>query len=71
MCSVPTSAAGSVTNDFGNVTVRERAYSLKTLPDALGIRNAVMDALERARWAEDPERRLLRSCASSTRAKTR
>ena len=50
-------APGSVTNDFGNVTVRERAYSLKTLPDALGIRNAVMDALERARWAEDPQQR--------------
>ncbi len=50
-------APGSVTNDFGNVTVRERAYSLKTLPDALGIRNAVMDALERARWAEDPRQR--------------
>src|SRR5262245_39075355 len=50
-------APGSVTNDFGNVTVRNLAYSLKTLPDALGIRNAVMDALERARWADDPRQR--------------
>jgi NADH:quinone reductase (non-electrogenic) len=46
-------APGSVSNDFGNASVRERAYSLKTLPDALGIRNAVIDALERARSAED------------------
>ena len=54
-------APGSVTNDFGNATVRERAYSLKTLPDALGIRNAVIDALERARWADDPRQRLVLS----------
>ena len=50
-------APGSVTNDFGNATVREHAYSLKTLPDALAIRNAVIDALERARCAEDPHHR--------------
>jgi NADH:quinone reductase (non-electrogenic) len=54
-------APGSVTNDFGNVTVRNLAYNLKTLPDALGIRNAVIDALERARWAEDPEQRRILS----------
>ena len=54
-------APGSVTNDFGNVTVRNLAYSLKTLPDALGIRNAVMEALERARWAEDSEQRRILS----------
>ena len=50
-------APGSVSNDFGNASVRERAYSLKTLPDALGIRNAVISALERARSAEDPHQR--------------
>lgn len=50
-------APGSVSNDFGNASVRDRAYSLKTLPDALGVRNAVIDALERARWAEDPHQR--------------
>jgi NADH dehydrogenase len=54
-------APGSVTNDFGNVTVRNLAYSLKTLPDALGIRNAVVDALERALWAEDPKQRRILS----------
>jgi NADH dehydrogenase len=50
-------APGSVSNDFGNVTVRDHAHSLKTLPDALGIRNAVTDALERARWAKDSEQK--------------
>lgn len=54
-------APGSVSNDFGMVTVRERAYPLKTLPDALGVRNAVMDALERARWSKDPEQRRILS----------
>ena len=54
-------ATGSVTNDFGNASVSEFARSLKSLPDALGIRNAVVDSLERARWEEDPRRRQMLS----------
>jgi NADH dehydrogenase len=36
--------------------VREHAYALKTLPDALSVRNAVIDALERARSEKDPRK---------------
>ena len=54
-------APGSVSNDFGNVTVKERAYNLKTLPDALAVRNAVAEALERARWEDDPRQKRILS----------
>ena len=46
-------APGSVSDHLGV----SYAMSLKTLPDALGVRNAVVDALERASWEQDPGRR--------------
>lgn len=50
-------APGSVNNDFGNESVRRLSHSLKDLPEALDIRNAVMGAFERWSWERDPKRR--------------
>jgi NADH dehydrogenase len=41
-------ALGSVTNYFGNDSIERSAASLKTLADAVAIRNRVLDSLERA-----------------------
>ena len=41
-------AAGSSTTDFGIPGVREHAYPLKTLPDAVRLRNHILTAFERA-----------------------
>ena len=41
-------ALGSVTNYFGNASIEQCAASLKTLGDAVAIRNRVVDAFERA-----------------------
>jgi len=48
---------GSTTNYFGNASIQEHASSLKTLRDAVSIRNKVIDAFERADVETDPERR--------------
>jgi NADH:ubiquinone reductase (H+-translocating) len=50
-------AAGSVNNYFGNRSVELRSLNLKELPDALRLRNDVLDRLEEARWTESAERR--------------
>jgi NADH dehydrogenase len=41
-------ALGSVTNYFGNASIERSAASLKTLGDAVAIRNRVIEAFERA-----------------------
>lgn len=41
-------ALGSVTNYFGNASIERCAASLKSLADAVAIRNRVLDAFERA-----------------------
>ena len=50
-------AVGSTTNYFGNASIQEHAESLKTLRDAVHIRNRVVDAFERADVETDPEAR--------------
>jgi NADH:ubiquinone reductase (H+-translocating) len=50
-------AAGSVNNYFGNRSVELRSLNLKELPDALRLRNEVLDRLEEARWTESSEHR--------------
>ena len=41
-------AAGSSTSDFGIPGVAEHAYPLKTLPDAVRLRNHVLTTFEQA-----------------------
>jgi NADH dehydrogenase len=50
-------AAGSVNNYFGNRSLELRSLNLKQLPDAMGLRNEVLERLEEARWSESAERR--------------
>ena len=53
-------AAGSVNNYFGNRSLEERALGLKELPEAMTLRNQVLERLEEARWVtSDDERRTL------------
>jgi NADH dehydrogenase len=50
-------AAGSVNNFFGVRSVEERAHGLKALEEALSLRNHLLQAAERAAWAEDESER--------------
>ncbi|MDQ6772600.1 MAG: NAD(P)/FAD-dependent oxidoreductase [Candidatus Dormibacteraeota bacterium] len=50
-------AAGSENNYFGNDSIRLRSLSVKDLPDAIAIRNWVLDLFERWRWTRSPEAR--------------
>jgi NADH dehydrogenase len=50
-------ATGSTTNFYGNDAVESRALGLKTLGEALQLRNHVLDCLERAAAATDPDER--------------
>jgi NADH dehydrogenase len=50
-------AAGSVNNYFGNRSVEERSLGLKELPEAMTLRNQVLERLEEARWATSEEER--------------
>lgn len=47
-------ALGSQTNFFGIDKMEERAYSMKTLNDAVVLRNRVIDMLEQAENEKDP-----------------
>lgn len=49
-------APGSVSNFFGIPGLDRRSHPLKTLPEALALRNDVLRQVERARWETDPER---------------
>lgn len=48
-------AAGTTTNFFGMASVKEHAYGMKTLQEALHIRNHVLHMFERAEKNEDDE----------------
>jgi NADH dehydrogenase len=50
-------AAGTKTNFFGNAGMRERAFELKEMADALAMRNAFLRVLEKASIEPDPETR--------------
>jgi NADH dehydrogenase len=50
-------ATGSTTNFYGNDAIESRALGLKTLGEALQLRNHVLDCLERAAAASDPDER--------------
>ena len=50
-------ATGSTTNFYGNDAIESRALGLKTLGEALQLRNHVLDCLERAAAATDPDER--------------
>lgn len=50
-------ATGSVNDYFGNQSLRQRSLSLKELPDALALRNWILEAFERWRWETSPMRR--------------
>ena len=50
-------AAGARTDYFGQAGWEERAPGLKTLDDALRIRQRVLLAFEKAEWCEQPEER--------------
>lgn len=55
-------ALGSASNFFGNRSAQEHALPLKTLADAMAIRNVLLDNLERAsREADSARRRALLS----------
>ena len=46
-------ATGSVTNFFGNVQLAQHAFELKTLNDAVQIREHILRLFERAAWSQD------------------
>jgi len=50
-------AAGTVNNYFGNRSLEERSLNLKELPEAMALRNEILELVEEARWAESAERR--------------
>lgn len=50
-------AAGATTNFFGNKEVEEHSYGMKTVQEALHIRNHVLHMFERANREPDPEER--------------
>lgn len=50
-------ATGSIPSYFGNEAFREHAFELRTLEDAVRLRNHILKRLERAAWSEaDVER---------------
>jgi NADH:ubiquinone reductase (H+-translocating) len=50
-------ATGSVNSYFGNRSVELRSLGLKELPEAMSLRNRVLERLEEARWAASDEQR--------------
>jgi NADH dehydrogenase len=57
-------ATGSETNYYGNSDVEKHSLGLNDLPEALQLRNHVLECLERAAMASDPDerKRLLTFC---------
>jgi NADH dehydrogenase len=56
-------ASGSVNNYFGNRSLEQRSLNLKHLPDALTLRNHVLEQFELSEWADADERRRRRTFA--------
>ena len=50
-------AAGTTTNFFGNKNIEEWAIPMKTVPEAMGLRNALLSNLERALTCATEEER--------------
>jgi NADH dehydrogenase len=50
-------AAGSQTHYFGLDTVQQVAFGLKTLSDAVVLRNHILKAFEKAAWVTEPDRK--------------
>ena len=50
-------AAGSANNYFGNDSLREITYGIKTISQAAHTRDEIIDRLERGAMCEDPKRR--------------
>ena len=50
-------AAGTTTNFFGNKNIEEWAMPMKTVPEAMGLRNALLSNLERALTCATEEER--------------
>jgi NADH dehydrogenase len=50
-------AAGSQTHYFGVDSIQQHAFGLKTLPDAVVLRNHILKCFESAAWLDDPVRR--------------
>lgn len=50
-------AAGSVTNYFGKAEWAQSTFGLKTLAEAVHLRNHILRLFERAAWVDDPEYR--------------
>jgi len=55
-------APGSVTNTFGTPGVDEHAFSLKSLEEAVRLRNHILRSFEAAAWMPDEGRRRHRLC---------
>ena len=51
-------AAGSQTHYFGIEQIEKHAFGLKTLADAVVLRNHLMKCFEDAAWTEDPARKV-------------
>lgn len=52
-------AAGATTNFFGNKDIEEQAWPMKTVTEAMALRNHILENLERAETEDDPEKRQL------------
>lgn len=50
-------AAGVETNYFGNEHVKEKSYPMKSVPEALLLRNTILQNLENALITDDPDER--------------
>lgn len=50
-------AAGSQTHFFDNASIAQHAFGLKTLPEAVILRNHLLKCFEKAAWADDPRQR--------------
>nr|WP_262899796.1 NAD(P)/FAD-dependent oxidoreductase [Robertkochia marina] len=50
-------ATGAESNFFGNANVEKNALPMKTISDALSLRNMILTRVERATRIEDPEQR--------------
>ena len=50
-------ASGTITNFFGNKTIEEKALPMKTIQEALELRNTLLSNFEKATICTDPEER--------------
>ena len=50
-------AAGATTNFFGNDNVERHTYPMKTVTEAMSLRNKIFENLERAETEDNAERK--------------